>query len=261
MSSPVRRSTRTRTTRVNQPQGRQARPVYENWRVGQRRHMETLARNTAPQMIDRFIFMNDGVQAYDRAIRNSNPNNHSGGNGVIRHYYEILYSLLRNSRPRFLQLWTAQQAAAAGARLEAEAARQVNHGAVTANFLGRIRNRAVRRNWSNIKNSDPISLKNANNWNGNHGIGIKMASNTKYFTVNTFRRIFGTNWLNLPADANLPGRNPFTRGLVKRGNVVIARFEGNKPAPKRNGSPSPKRNGSPSPKRNGSPSPKRASVN
>lgn len=175
---------------------------------------------------------------YDDLINTSNPNRAVGPTSALRPYYTALHGMLTQARPRFTQLWAQRHGAA---RAQAEAAVQTNHAARTAAFLAKIRNRATKANWSNIKNADPITLKNATNWNGNHGVGIKMGPNTKYFTVNTFRRLFGENWLNLNGEANLRGRNPLTRGPVKRKNVVIVRFEGNKPSPKRNKSASPKR--------------------
>lgn len=204
-----------------------ARTTQANWTRRRVTHPQEAAREEALRMT-RIVIDDpeDGLWFYDDHIRSSDPNRAVAPTSPLRPYYTELHRLYVAARPRFVQLWTARRAQHVA---QAEAAAEVNHAALTAAFLNRIRNRAVSKNWSNIKNADPISLKNARNWNGNHGIGIIQGNGTKYFTVNSFRRMFGSNWLDLLPHQNLGTRNPLTRQPIRRDQIVIVRFTGKKP--------------------------------
>lgn len=90
------------------------------------------------------------------------------------------------------------------------------------------------RNWSLLVNKvDPVSLQNIGNWNGNKAIEVKRGSNKDYFTLESFRRLFGNNWKNLARNSNAPIHpsvtHPLTRQPVPRKNVRLVKFTGTKP--------------------------------
>jgi hypothetical protein len=97
--------------------------------------------------------------------------------------------------------------------------------------------RAMAKNakWNNLKNKDPISLANASNWPGNLAFVVQRGNHVNYFTVPSFIGYFGKNW-NRKAVMNKG--HPLTRADVKRSNISVVKFTGNKPRK----SPSPRRN-------------------
>ena len=95
-------------------------------------------------------------------------------------------------------------------------------------------NTPVNRSWKNNLNNktDPISLRNKTNWNGNLAIEVNKNGRKNYFDVASFNRWFGNAWKNMPPNSNAPinptKRHPLNRSIVKRAEVKLVKFTGNK---------------------------------
>ena len=90
----------------------------------------------------------------------------------------------------------------------------------------------VNRSWNNFKNIDPISRNNKNNWKGNSAIEVNTNGRKTYFYPSNFNRWFGNTWKNMPPNSNNSihptKRHPLNRSIVKRKQVRLVKFTGNK---------------------------------
>ena len=116
-------------------------------------------------------------------------------------------------------------------------ARRFNNYNSNANNKVNLRAKAntpVNVNWKVLKNkTDPISLLNIKNWNGNKAIEVKNQNGRKtYFTLGSFSGYYGNRWKNMAPDSttsiHYTRTHPSTRKPIMRKNVRLVRFTGNK---------------------------------
>lgn len=102
-------------------------------------------------------------------------------------------------------------------------------------------NTPVNRNWTVMNNksnslrphkTDPISLLNKTNWNGNKAIEVNQNGRTTYFTLGSFNGYFGNRWKTMAPNSKTSIHNtkthPLTRQPIMRKNVRLVKFTGNK---------------------------------
>jgi hypothetical protein len=130
----------------------------------------------------------------------------------MRKYYATLVHKLNQGKASFMTELRKRHVA-------------VNHMS-NAQLNATLRAMAKNARWNNLKNVDPISLANVNNWPGNLAFTIKRGNHVNYFTVPSFIGYFGQNW-NRKAVMNKG--HPLTRATVARKNINVVRFTGNKP--------------------------------
>ena len=122
--------------------------------------------------------------------------------------------------------------------------------AIEANLRAKA-NTPVNRNWTVMNNgtdtvvnksgkpvivrrykTDPISLLNKTNWNGNKAIEVNQNGHKTYFTLGSFNGYYGNRWKNMAPNSKTSihdtKTHPLTRQPIMRKNVRLVKFIGNK---------------------------------
>jgi hypothetical protein len=93
-------------------------------------------------------------------------------------------------------------------------------------------NTPVNRPWNNFKNKDPISLNNRSNWKGNRAIEVNTNGRKTYFYPANFNTYFTNEWKNMSptskSSIHPTKRHPLNRSVVRRNQVKLVNFTGNK---------------------------------
>jgi len=93
-------------------------------------------------------------------------------------------------------------------------------------------NTPVNRPWNNFKNKDPISLNNRSNWKGNRAIEVNTNGRKTYFYPANFNTYFTNEWKNMSptskSSIHPTKRHPLNRSVVRRNQVKLVKFIGNK---------------------------------
>ena len=94
-------------------------------------------------------------------------------------------------------------------------------------------NTPVNRPWNNFKNKDPISLNNRSNWKGKRAIEVNTNGRKTYFYPANFNTYFTNEWKNMSptskSSIHPTKRHPLNRSVVRRNQVKLVTFIGNKP--------------------------------
>ena len=145
-----------------------------------------------------------------RTVRNYANNANRTNHGNRR---ESINAALENSYTRFLRsagIWSVQSKA----NLRAKA------------------NTPVNRPWNNFKNKDPISLNNRSNWKGKRAIEVNTNGRKTYFYPANFTQYFTNEWKNMSptskSSIHPTKRHPLNRSVVRRNQVKLVNFTGNK---------------------------------